>query len=437
MGGLLSRVAARIDGEGVVLLDGRACAALALPTDPAEIENGSEDHLALTNARAAGWQASRLSTWTTFYGDKRPTIQLGLLPAMINPRLIGPKEDTRHPMVCASQLDTVAAFRKWHERVGYAYRGTPALAGSVALQGLADAGKNKNGGRREPTWRPKYALPDGAYELPYKLEQWKQPPGKGHRFGHGFDVALMYLAAAGVTPLTPWDLRPTGRVAYRPDLSGWWLVEIAPWQYDSGLPDPAGYTRGETGPVWRSGPTLNLLDQLVEEGIHGGYTVLDSVTAEVISAANGRPLKPWSDTLRDAIATCVANMEKFSGRDDERAVYWALKMAYKEGLGYLANPDARAQRPDWYAAVIAQARANLWRKMKKIADTTKRTPMFIETDCVWYSAETSDAEEAWQEIGAPAGYKLGKDKPGVFDPEQTRQLVKKARKVSSAKARKA
>ena len=48
------------------------------------------------------------------------------------------------------------------------------------------------------------------------------------------------------------------------------------------------------------------------------------------------------------------------------------------------------RRPDWHYAILAQARANLWRKMRRIGEQEKRWPLFIDVDNVWYSAVSDD-----------------------------------------------
>ena len=64
LGALLTRVQARYRDEGVLLVDGRAAVALGLPVNRDELGRaGIEDHPALKDARAAGWQASALRAW--------------------------------------------------------------------------------------------------------------------------------------------------------------------------------------------------------------------------------------------------------------------------------------------------------------------------------------------------------------------------------------
>jgi hypothetical protein len=418
LAGLLGRVQARFEGEGVLLLDGRTAVALGLPVDGQTLAGGVEDHPVLAGPRGAGWNASALWPWTTYHGESRATVHVGILPAI---------DPARSPLICPNPDDTLTALTRWHELIGTSYRGTPGVAGTAALKALADAGDGK-----ECTWQLDSGPGDAntyAYEQDFKVEQWKGPLRKGHRFRHGYDAYRMYLAAAGVTPLTPWRLKPTGKVGYTKDRAGWWLVAFAPWQGHISpepilLPDPAGYPidlKAKPGtPRWVTGPTLDLVDGLVEESIHGGYEVISSWTGPVIKASNGRPLRPWADRLRDASYALPEPGDRTNGAlplydtagvAHPDAVAHAVKAAYRETWGLLGSSTALVRRPDWHYAILAQARANLWRKMRKVGREEKRWPVQVDVDNVWYSSADDDpvkaAPKSWQIIGETESARLG------------------------------
>lgn len=388
LGALLARIQGRFTGEGVLLLDGRAAVALGMPIGADQLgRDGIEDHPVLTDARNAGWKASTLRAWTTYFAEGRAAVHVGILPAV---------DPARSPLVCPSPFDTLTAFSRWHDLVGTAYRGTPGTAGMAALRELAD------GGNKGCTWQPAGGPGNAAAEQDYKIDQWKGRLRKGHRWRHGYDAFRMYLAAAGAVRLTPWTLRP-GRAGYSPELAGWWLVKIAPWQAAGVmLPDPAGYPtddRDPAAPRWVTGPTLDLLDELAAEGIHGGYEVLESWTGPVIGESNGRPLRPWADRLRDVGAALPEPAERVNlavpayddaGVAHPDALAYAVKAAYRETWGLLGSSTSWVRRPDWHYAILAQARVNLWRKMRRIGRLENRWPLMVDVDNIWYSAETDD-----------------------------------------------
>jgi hypothetical protein len=414
LGPLASRIAASfrlpengpelMSSSGVILIDSRAGQQLGLPVTADQLDQAAEagaDHPSLVSLRAAGWSASKLRDWVTIYGKDRPRIHIGILP------LIDPKKS---PIICTMPHDTLDALTLWHELIGSAYYGTPGWAGIEALRKLAACEKT-----RTPTFQPKGTGPDGAYEpegayeLAFLAEQFRGKLPAGMRWAAAYDARMAYLAACQVLRVAPWSLKHTGRVdRYDPERSGWWLVKFAKWQ-DGRIPDPAGYGMGEEA-RWVTGPTLGLIDPLVEQGIHGGYEILDSWTAPIISAGNGCVLKPWAEAIRDGL---YSELPGPAGA----AVRVALKESYRQSVGSLNNARSPIYRPDWHFAVIAMCRANLWRKMWDIGNKLGRWPLIIETDNVWYpiSGENAAKDEApvWQNAnggmsGMVIGDRLGK-----------------------------
>lgn len=472
--GLLDRVQATFHGEGVLLLDGRTAVTLGLPIHPDDLPSddprttapaaggsqaadddqaegaaGKPDvHPVLAAARTAGWRCSALRAWTTYHtpdDDPRATVHVGILPLL---ELAAQADRSVYPLLCSQWPDTLAAHRRWHELTGSAYHGTPGVAGMAVLRETADAGPglDKNDRRKRPTWQPqapmvtigdtRHGLPrTDAAELPYLLDHWGRTE-PGARVRVGYDARLMYLSAAGVVPLSPRALRNTGKLSYRSDLAGWWLVDIAPWQLGAELPDPAGYSPVD-GPRWVTGPTLALLDELVAAGIHGGYEVADSWTCGTTTARTGRyagqergtartVLKPWAERIRDSLyAEELTGVEALAragfayddtGRSDLIATWTALKECYSRTIGMLNAPGTLVRRPDWHYAIIAQARTNLFRAMRKAATKTPenpnpRYPLGIDTDLVWYSADTTDRQEL--KDNPPHGFRVYTGAPGA------------------------
>lgn len=424
LAGLTIRMSAALGGrgsaEGVVLLDAYAVARLGLPLDPAEVEHGAEDHPAVVELREAGWKTAALRDWMILYAQDRPTLHVGVLP-WINP--------DRSPLLQAADYASIVdAFERWHAIMGTAYHGTTGVAGISAVREHATAGTR---GTRTPTWQPKETGPAEAYELDYhppgrgrgsRLAFRGPEPDQGHDQLHGYDANRMYLAAYAQTPLAPWTLKHTNELEWSKDLAGWWLIEAEPWT-DERLPDPVGYAAAEgDGPKWAedkglslkwvTAPTMQLLDQLREEGVHGGYRVYDSYTGPA-----RRVLRPVGERLRELWTSPETATDAGAvDRPVRDAIQAAAKSAYRETWGMLNSPNSRVKRPDWHYSVLAQARANLWRRVRTVGEESGRWPAFIETDCLYYS--TSEADPI---ASAPAGLPIGTGL-GQFKHHKTLEL---------------
>lgn len=407
LAGLTLRMAAALTDrgavEGVVLLDAYAVARLGLPVDPAEADPGAEEHPTVVELREAGWRVAALRDWMILYAQGRPTLHVGVLP-WIN--------RDRSPLLSAGDYSSiVGAFETWHRIMGTAYHGTAGVAGISTVREHATAGGR--GKTHAPTWQPRETGPAEAYELDYYppgggRPAWSARPPAEHGWLHGYDANRMYLGAYEQTPLCPWTLKHTNETEWSSDLAGWWLIEPEEWT-DPAMPDPLGYPR-ETGDGpkwatdagrtvrWATAPTMALLTQLREEGAHGGYKVLDSYTgpAKRVLRPVGERLKALWQSPETAPAPGAVDLAV------RQAVQAAGKSAYRELWGMLNAPNSRVKRPDWHYSVLAQARANLWRRVRKIGEESGRYPTFIEVDCLYYSSAEADPIEA-----APAGLPLG------------------------------
>lgn len=407
LAGLTLRMAAALSDrgatEGAVLLDSYATDRLSLPLDPAALESGAEDHPAVVELRDAGWRVASLRDWMILYTKGRPTLHVGVMPWINRERC---------PILTAGDYASIVdAFELWHRIMGVVYHGTTGVAGMSAVRQHATAGNR--GKSQPPTWQPKETGPAEAYELDYYTPGGGRPAFRGtvpdeHTYLHGYDANKMYLSAYAQVPLCPWTLKHTRETDWSADLAGWWLIEPAEWN-DPAMPDPLGYPRewGD-GPKWATdagrtvrwvtAPTMALLSQLREEGTHSGYVVLDSYTGPA-----KRVLRPVGERLRDlwqSLSTAaVPGAVDLPAREAIQAV---AKLCYRETNGMLNSPNSRVKRPDWHYAVIAQSRANLWRRIRKVGEESGRYPAMIETDCLYYSSDLSDPHEA-----APEGLTIG------------------------------
>jgi hypothetical protein len=267
LGALLDRLAPKLDGEGVLVLDQAAATALRLPTGPKDATT-----LGVDDARMAGWLSGKPGPWTTFYGEGKPTIVVG----------VQSWPDYRRNPLTASTNDLDATYRlsMWQAVTGSAWRGTPGVAGLTVFRATCPTFPAR-GKRVRPTMNltePDDLAGGKACELDWQPEHWERPLTA--RYAHGYDTTRMYLAAAQACELlAPFNLTHTGRVKYDPrkHRAGWWKVELGPWNHEL-IPCPAG-----PGPKvrWVTGPTMALLAELeARGGPFQPFEVLDSWTAD-------------------------------------------------------------------------------------------------------------------------------------------------------------
>jgi hypothetical protein len=440
--GLTIRLAAYGTDQGwsdvVVMLDAYAAARLGLPVDPKALTEDTSDHPAVVELRDAGWRIKQFRPWMDLYPvdrDSRPTMHIGVLP-WINRAdcpMIGVTDKDPKQCFDLQHADIVAAFDAWADLIGTHYSGTPGWAGIQALQQLATSGVR----HRHPTWEPKTPGPEDAYEMPYLLPVpdgsrpvFHRSPAEvptDHVWAHGYDAKRAYLAAFNSTLLCPWTLKNTGaKTEWSKDLAGWWLIEVEPWEpgkythegwEPNCLPDPAGYAQSIDEPQprwaadvgktvrWVTGPTMALLTQLRDEGLHEGFTIHDSWTGP-----GNRVLRPVYETFK--AAWLDPRTQPDPARPDwqmRTALQATFKALYRQTWGMLDSRDkSPVYRPDWHHAVLAQFRANLWRRLRAVGKESGRWPYAIDTDNVYYSAADENPITS-----APAGLPLG-DTLGKF-----------------------
>lgn len=354
--GLLDRLAPKFEPpDGVVaLMPGTE--ALVQPVEPGSVGSWT------AGSPAYGWQ-----TFT------RPGRQLHVV-------WLASETKDRFPLWGPTMMDTAASLRQWSEATGIAYHRTPGITGIDLLKQLAPP-------TGAPTWHPRIAGPReiDAQELAYSGEQWKRPTPPTSRFVHTFDGARAYLAAAINVEVCPWPLKNTGRIEFDKGKAGWWYVELSPWQFADRAPNPAGYGRNQTR--WITTPTAALLQKLTDRHEYGGFRVLDSWTGP----ARRSVFEPWAKKLRDAYVYAMALPDP----GDRERLRTAVKDAGNKAIGLLAKEGMTTYRPDWNHAIVALARANVFRKIWREGVATKRWPLRIETDCVHYESDEEDPKAAF------------------------------------------
>jgi hypothetical protein len=380
---LLDRVSSQFAGEGTLLIEATGADALGLPLESGDIPNfpGFTD--------MHGWNHGKLSDWTIFSAPGRPTVVVGIVP------LTGPGRCTLLDLPTAGMV--VEGLKCWHDLTGRAWHHTPGVAGLSVLRSTFPTG------RRSPTVKPKPV--DGAYEKPYYPDDFRGTPGQVEVL---YDKTRAYIGAAGTVRVASHSL-VGGPKVFDGKLSGWWRVKLGPWNEDR-LPNPAGYGDPGGASRWVTTPTLELLQELAES--NGPFVDFQILESKVSREPGRQLLKSWSEKMRDAYdgASLI--------RDDtlRNAVRGAVKDAGRETLGLLASPGNWLYRPDWWAAVQAQHRCNMFRSMLRVGQLDDRWPVEVKVDGVWYPKVSEDPAR-----DVPSGFKMG-DKLGCWKRKGVRTL---------------
>lgn len=405
-GAVLDRAAARVADDGVIVMTGAMAVRLGLGVDPSgmtEPERG--DHPALQDARGHGWKVSYLSAWTTFQRpaerrEDRYAVHVGVLDWMKGDDL---------PSTCSTPQESAALLHAWTDEFGVPWAGTAAVAGVTLVRQFGRGPHDKRNDRfARPRWElpADIARPEWSHVTSFRGLSWRPPvdgrPTWTHE--HTYDVNKQWITAAGQTLLACDSLKRTGPRAYDPKLSGFWLVEFEAWTRGHLLPDPAGgaAAAGRSGAVWVSTPRLGLVDQLCQrhdEWQHPGYKVLDSYTAP-----GSLVLKPWAAALRKVM--------------DDPDLGPATKSVYAKTFTTISRPGRRVYRPDWAAAVVDMAQANLIRKLLEIQLQGGPAPLRIGADQPTWASSAPN----WQD-DVPAGLEQYlSEQPGKLKFKVTKAL---------------
>lgn len=383
LGGLLDLCAGICLPESVILLSGKWADYLQVTR---EIRGADPDHPAVVtwgpwSAKVTDPEGEPWIRWTHGHAPG-----VGLWTCDVD--ALAPRGRST-PLVHTDPIPTMLMMQRWTDLTGTTWHGTPGMTGNSLLRDRWTA-------RTAPRWTTRARIDWDAMptpERPYSARQWSREAPDGEPHVHGYDANAAYLSALVVVELPADDLEHRVRPEFDSGHGGLWRVELADWpeQWARRLPDPAGYGAAEAdGTRWLTTPTMTLLSQLAQHAAdspfaHPGFRIVESWTAPT-----RRVTRPLAETLRDLIT------------EKEHALEYAAKRVYQEVWGTWRRPGGRVFRPDWHYTVIAQARANLWRKMLTAAADESAFPLRIETDAVYYASDVANWESA-----APAAFRLG------------------------------
>ncbi|MFF0017990.1 telomere-associated protein Tap [Streptomyces sp. NPDC005374] len=264
----------------------------------------------------------------------------------------------------------------------------------------------------------------------------------------GIDVNMAFAAAANRLTVGLSAPVHVHRPAFDAKLPGSWLVDLSHITFDERLPSPfTPHGEHPTGPAWYATPTVAYAVEL-------GYSV--NPLEAYVRYEHGPYLDAWYTRLRDAYIATMADVGITSGMPEEQylaamvghqhtdpvlaAVLSAIKATVKGGIGKLrerarsggwrpGEPWPALARPTWRpdirAAVIANARTNMHRKMLKLATHADLYPVAILSDCAVYASDgPSPLDFLPYKDGKPmpGGFRLGVS-PGMVKHEGTQSVL--------------
>ncbi len=439
--GFLDRISKLLGPSGVVLVDGEIASRLFLPIF-LPVDGEAKTHPAIEQAATGGWTTKEIYRWSRFRKGQQ-TVWVGLLNHI----------DQRFcPLISEWWTqDTCSALSSWHHLTGHPYWGDPGDAVNEIIRGSAKV--RINGKPGTPTWWDRTG-PADMVERTWTRGGWDRAGLRTGRYLHGYDAVRSYLSAMSIVEVAPLGLRHTGPRPFDKKQAGWWLVDMARWSTHNLdlMPDPAGPTgdrpecvctfaelsrrrgdddgcercaegQGDPDPGsatvrrWLTTPRLELIQQLTDQGVHGGFEVLDSHT----SRADRLTLRPAAAILEES----WGRAHYLHTPQDTGAVRETIKDGYHRMHGKWRSRQSEIQRPDWAATLAATAATTLWRRAWKTGNTVAaqsgRWPAYLTgIDTVYYASDSPDPYDnppGGFNVATPEQIATGTTKLGQFVPK--------------------
>ncbi|MEV5910542.1 helix-turn-helix domain-containing protein [Streptomyces chartreusis] len=264
----------------------------------------------------------------------------------------------------------------------------------------------------------------------------------------GIDVNMAFAAAANRLTVGLSAPVHVHRPIFDAKLPGSWLVDLSHITFDERLPSPfTPHGEPPQGPAWYATPTVAYAVEL-------GHPV--TPIEAYLRYEQGPYLDAWYTRLRDAYIATMADLGITPGMPEEQflaamaghhqtdpvlgAVLSAIKATVKGGIGKLrerprsggwrpGEPWPALARPTWRpdirAAVIANARINMHRKMLKLAHHADLYPVAVLSDCAVYASNGPgplDFLPYRDGKPLPGGFRLGVS-PGMVKHEGTQSVL--------------
>ncbi|MDF3300245.1 telomere-associated protein Tap [Streptomyces tropicalis] len=469
------------DADPLIVLTASAAGRLGLPVE-LEDRRGlrlPDGHPAVRGLVAARWKLTQrgFGPWARVYraaeGTRRSCVQFAVLPwGALDTRAWGPADEL-HPAEVARLLGTYAT--RVHTPCG-----STAVTGlelMTALRPPTRAVKDPATGGwvsapmpgsltravecappEAPDGHPSVAAlyprfhrrtPDQVLEE--EAHQWARPLTDAEctkPYVVGIDVNMAFAAAANRLTVGLSEPVHVHRPDFDPKLPGSWLVDLSRIDFDERLPNPFTPHGGRPeGPAWYATPTVAYAAEL-------GCPV--TPIEAYVRREHGPYLDAWYTRLRDAYIATMADLGVVPGMPEDRflaamatcrendpvaaGVLGAIKATVKGGIGKLrerprsggwrpGEPWPALARPTWRpdirAAVIANARVNMHRKMLTLATAADLHPVAVLSDCAVYASDgPSPLDFLPHRDGKPlpGGFRIGVS-PGMVKHEGTQSVL--------------
>lgn len=325
--------------------------------------------------------------------EKTPSAAVVNARYLLDPRMSG----------SADGPSLLAILARFADTTGVAYVRSPART-SMAL--VMQTHPRQHGGRQLGSSK------DWPIRIPSNVETnmvWHRPllsAETSRRYVHGFDANAAFLAACPSLPLgigEP-EHRTGDAAAFDPKLPGYWLVELRT-PHAGILPDPFHPQGKGDGPEWHSTPAVALA---------AGMGQKPEPVEALVWPEHSAYLRGWQERLRDAREELMADPSP-----EAKAAYSIVKECYATFPGWLARGGHRLEatfyRRDWFHAIVAQSRTNVYRRLEKLSDA----PFAFNVDAAYFATDEPDPEVFAKSIGLPLGTRLGQYKrsgSGLLEP---------------------
>ncbi len=341
---ILTRIAAKFGGDGVLFLTGKPW--------PREAFYGL----------APNWTASGEGPWYTVRTvDDELRVRIGLL---------GQIRRENDPLIGDDLVTTAVRHQLWHDLTGVPFYGDGGTTSNLLLD--ATIGNRGRGALRR--WESELA------------PRVTEPPWLGPWTGRITEMAdasqstitldrnAQYLAAARELLLPLDALQPTGATPH-PGGPGFVKV-IVPASPEPRLPHPYGAGAVPGAEQWITtvtharSPWAKVIDS---------WTCPRDRARRLLDGPGRGESGKWYERLRDTRATMLDGTDN----DDTRAVLQAVKDTYSRGCDHLAKPGRRWYRRDWTALWHAKARDDMYAALLR-AGRGGFWPVACSTDSVTY-----------------------------------------------------
>jgi hypothetical protein len=264
------------------------------------------------------------------------------------------------------------------------------------------------------------------------LDDWKRSRPFMHaekkmKYLHAFDKNAMYLQAVGI-PLGLGEYRYCRKpLAMHTDekgmmIPGFWCVRTRPYETVRGMRSnydnrpfyeeihfpatfaPPGFRGSEPFRHWVTTPQFKLLCELdLINDIEGAYLAEES---SKLFATYYSHIKQSLNLADELIANPLTRpdgseiVERRGSGETGRMMKRFAKCVYSRGVGYLRAEFARRNgewfyRPDWWATIVAEAGARLFRDTREVWKESSVWPVAVYVDCLYYASDERDPFKAF------------------------------------------